>query len=115
MATGKSRLEHVCDQMEGAGVITARPMFGEFGVYCDGRLVALVCDDQLFLKPTPQAMALLGPVPMLPAYPGGKPMALVDEALDDADLLGRVVALIAREVPEPKPRKSKRAATAQGD
>ncbi|RYD21729.1 MAG: response regulator, partial [Spirochaetia bacterium] len=25
---------------------------GEYGLYLDGRLVALVCDDQLFVKPT---------------------------------------------------------------
>ncbi len=112
MATDKQRVAYICDQVQGAGLISARPMFGEFGLYCEGKLVALICDNQLFLKPTPQAMALLGPklnsVPMQPAYPGGKVMALADEALDDADLMARVVAAIASELPEPKPKKAKR-------
>ena len=107
MATDKDRVSYICEQIDGAGLIAARPMFGEYGLYCDGKVVALICDNQLFLKPTPQAMGLLGPVPMQPAYPGGKPMALADEALDDADLLTRVVAMIASELPEPKPKKPK--------
>jgi TfoX/Sxy family transcriptional regulator of competence genes len=109
MATAKATVAYICEQVQGAGVIAARPMFGEYGLYCDGKMVGLICDDQLFLKPTPQAMAILGPVPMAPAYSGGKPMALAVEALDDADLMARVVAMIASEVPEPKPKKPKTA------
>lgn len=105
MATDKDTVAYICEQAQGAGIVSARPMFGEYGLYCDGRVVALICNNQLFLKPTPQAMAILGPVPMAPAYPGGKPMAVADEALDDADLIARVIAMIAREVPEPKPKK----------
>lgn len=109
MATDKDRVAYICEQLQDAGLIAARPMFGEYGLYCDGKLVALICDNQLFLKPTPQAMAVLGPMPMQPAYPGSKPMALADEALDDADRLSRVVAMIASELPEPKPKKPKTA------
>lgn len=25
-------------------------MFGEYGIYCDGRMVVFVCDDWLFVK-----------------------------------------------------------------
>ena len=105
MATDKDTVAYICEQVQGAGVVSARPMFGEYGLYCDGKVVALICNNQLFLKPTPQAMAILGTVPMAPAYPGGKPMAVADEALDDADLIARVIAMIACEVPEPKPKK----------
>ena len=111
MATDKDRVAYICEQVQGAGAVSARPMFGEYGLYCNGRVVALICGNQLFLKPTPQAMAMLGqtlsPVPMAPVYPGGKPMAVADEVLDDGDLMARVVAMIASEVPEPKPKKPK--------
>jgi TfoX N-terminal domain len=50
MASSKSTIEYMTGQMRLAGTITARPMFGEYGVYCDGKIVALVCDDQLFVK-----------------------------------------------------------------
>jgi hypothetical protein len=37
-------------------------MFGEYAIYCDGKVVALVCDDQFFLEPTAAGRALLGRV-----------------------------------------------------
>ncbi len=38
--------------MAGAGVIRTRPMFGEYGVNCDDTFIGLICNDQLFFKPT---------------------------------------------------------------
>ncbi len=58
--------------MAGAGTISFRKMFGEYGLYCDGRWSAFVCDDRLFLK-TPRfrgAAALIAEPAMAPAYPG---------------------------------------------
>ncbi|MCX8508766.1 MAG: TfoX/Sxy family protein, partial [Rhodobacteraceae bacterium] len=52
--------DHVLEQIQGAGVVAIRKMFGEYGVYCDGKVVALVCDNQVFLKPLPEALALIG-------------------------------------------------------
>lgn len=42
MASTKDFAEHVCDQMRGAGDISMRKMFGEYAVYCDGKMVALI-------------------------------------------------------------------------
>ena len=52
MATDTGFVEFIVDQMENAGEITYRKMFGEYGLYCDGKIVALICDEQLFVKPT---------------------------------------------------------------
>ena len=48
-------VEYVCEQIRGAGHVSHRRMFGEFAVYCDGKVVAFVCDNQFFLKPTAPA------------------------------------------------------------
>ncbi len=54
MASSKETIDFLLEQMAGAGTITARKMFGEYGMYCDGKIMALVCDDELFVKrPTP--------------------------------------------------------------
>ena len=50
MATDKSFLEFIADQIENVGQITFKQMFGEYALYCDGKVVALVCDNQLFIK-----------------------------------------------------------------
>ena len=52
MASDKSFVEFSADQMETAGTISYKKMFGEYAIYCDGKVVALVCDNQLFVKPT---------------------------------------------------------------
>ena len=107
MATDPDTVTYIVEQAQGAGQVTARKMFGEYGLYCDGKVVGLICDDQLFLKPTPGAQTLLGDTRKAPRYPGAKPHFLIDEGLEDADLLARVIAMIASEIPTPKPKTAK--------
>lgn len=108
MASEPGTVDYICGQMRLAGVIAARKMFGEYGVYCDGIIVGLICGDQLFLKPVPAVLALLPGATLAPAYPGGKPQVLVDEALEDPDLLAQAVTAIVAAAPPPKPVKSRR-------
>ena len=87
-------------------------MFGEYALYLDGRVVALVCGNQLFIKPTEAGRRVLGTVVEQPAYPGGKPWFCIGEDLDDRELLRRLFWITAAEVPLPKPRKPRRAKSA---
>ena len=73
MASDKSQLDFVLDQIDDAGVVTARSMFGEYGIYCDGKIVALFCDNRLFVKPTQGGRDHVGDVVEAPPYPGAKP------------------------------------------
>jgi TfoX/Sxy family transcriptional regulator of competence genes len=50
VASDISFIEFIADQTTDAGTITYRKMFGEYAVYCNGKIVALVCDNQLFVK-----------------------------------------------------------------
>ena len=52
MATQQRTVDFLVEQVARAGAVTQRKMFGEFALYCDGKVVALVCDDELFVKPT---------------------------------------------------------------
>ena len=107
MASEQATVDYICCQMAGAGRISARKMFGEYGVYCDGVIVGLICDNQLFLKPVPAVLALMPSATLAPAYPGGKPQILVDEGLDDTDRLAAAVRAVAAAAPPPKPDKPK--------
>ncbi len=94
-----------------AGSVSAKPMFGEYGVYVDGKLVASVCDDQLFLKPTSSGRAYADPVSEAPPYPGAKPHLLIEaDRWDDGAWLGELLRRTSAELPTPKPRRSKRSA-----
>lgn len=52
MATDQKFVDFVLDRIENAGEITAKKMFGEYGIYSDGKIFGLICDNKLFLKPT---------------------------------------------------------------
>lgn len=41
---------HVADLLSPLGKVTYRHMFGGFGIYVDGRIVAIADDDVLYLK-----------------------------------------------------------------
>ena len=105
MATQAQTIAHLLDTLP-AGM-TSGKMFGEYALYLGDRVVAFVCDDTLFIKPTPGARALLPDAEMAPAYPGSKDYIVAGDALDDADLMARVVRMVAAETPAPKPKKTK--------
>jgi TfoX/Sxy family transcriptional regulator of competence genes len=106
MGTRPDTIAHLLDALTPLP-LTARKMFGEYALYLDGKVVALVCDDQLYLKPTPGAEAALPGVPSAPPYPGAKPHLLVTDALDEPERVVAALKSIAAELPTPKPKKPK--------
>ena len=108
MATDRKTVDYIVDQMSEAGAVAARPMFGEYGVYCDGKMVAIIGDGQLFIKPTPAGHALAADAEEVPPYPGAKPYLLIDaERWDDHDWLTNLVRATAAELPAAKPKPAK--------
>ncbi|RKY19996.1 MAG: hypothetical protein DRQ55_09145 [Planctomycetota bacterium] len=59
--------------MAGAGVITSRAMFGGHSVYRGDKVVALTCDNQLFVRPTTAGREFIREVVEAPPYPGARP------------------------------------------
>ncbi|MBK6454362.1 MAG: TfoX/Sxy family protein [Steroidobacteraceae bacterium] len=110
MASDIGFVEYVCEQIRGAGQVSHRRMFGEFAVYCDGKVVALVCDNQFFLKPTDAGKALLDRVKEAPPYPGAKPYFLIDAQLDDAEAAATLVRVTAAALPAPAAKPARKAA-----
>ncbi len=112
MASDLSFAEYVRDQISGAGSITFRKMFGEYAFYCDGKVVAFVCDNQVFVKPTAAARAMMGAITEGHPYPGSKPYFLIGDELDDRQYITNVIRLTADDLPPPRPKKPKAAAKA---
>jgi TfoX/Sxy family transcriptional regulator of competence genes len=109
MATQQRTIDYLIEQSLGAGIVSAKPMFGEFGIYFDGKMIGSVCDDQLFVKPTASGRVHAEPVSEAPPYPGAKPQLLIEaDRWDDAEWLGELLRITAAELPTPKPRKPKR-------
>ena len=107
MATDQTFIDFLVDQMGEAGEITYRKMFGEYAIYCDGKVVALVCDNQLYVKPTEGGKAYIGDIVEAPPYPGAKMYFLIEDKFEDREWIGDLIRITAEELPEPKPKSSK--------
>lgn len=109
MATDRKTVDHIVDQIAGAGAVSARPMFGEYGLYCDGKMIGIIGDGQLFIKPTDGGRALAKDAEERPPYPGAKPFLLIDaDGWEDRDWLADLVRTTAAELPMPKPKPAKK-------
>lgn len=106
MASEQSTVDFIAEQMARAGDIRSRKMFGEYALYCDERVIAFVCDDQLFLKITEPGRAVLKHEELGQAYPGSKDYFVISpDDWDDASYMVELARATADAVPPPKPKK----------
>jgi TfoX/Sxy family transcriptional regulator of competence genes len=92
--------------MSGAGAVVYKKMFGEYGIYCGGKMVASVCDDKLFVKPTVGGRAYIADVVEESPYRGAKPCFLIsEEKLEDREWLSELIRITTEELPIPVKRK----------
>lgn len=107
MASNKDFVDYIVEQIENAGEITYKKMFGEYALYSDSKIVALICDNQLFVKQTEGGRAFIGDVKEAPAYPGAKMSFLIEDKIDDREWMSQLIRITVDELPEPKPKKKK--------
>ena len=108
MASNIDFVEFIVGQIEDAGTVTYRKMFGEFTVYCDGKVVALICRNQLFVKPTEGGRSFIGTVKEAPPYKGAKMSFFIEDKFEDREWISQLIRITASELPEPKPKKKKK-------
>ncbi|MBN2653463.1 MAG: TfoX/Sxy family protein [Spirochaetales bacterium] len=104
MASDLSFVEYVADQI-GCGEVTFRKMFGEYALYCDGKVVALICDNKVFVKVTAGGRDFIGNPVEAPAYSGAKPSFLIEDGFEDREWFTELIRISALELPYPKKRK----------
>lgn len=72
MSSKEETVIFILDHIKGAGSISAKKMFGEYAIYCNSKVVALVCDNMLFVKPTVLGKSFIGEVDEQPPLSRGK-------------------------------------------
>ena len=96
------------EQLAVAGNISLRKMFGDYGVYLDGKFIGLICDDQFFLKETPAGRRILAEqVEESLPYQGAKTLYFVINDLEDREFLARLLQASAPEIPWQQLKKSR--------
>jgi TfoX/Sxy family transcriptional regulator of competence genes len=104
MASDRSFIDFLLDQMGNAGSISQKKMFGEYAIYCNGKVVALVCDNQLFVKPTESGRKYIGEPVEAPPYAGAKPHFLIEDGFEDRDWVSSLIRTTVEELPVPRPK-----------
>lgn len=103
MASSINIVDYIAAQIASAGDVRYRKMFGEYAIYCDNKVIALVCDNKLYLKVTEIGIEMLPNALLESAYPGAKPSILVPEELfDNREFMTTVAAATAHALPAPK-------------
>jgi DNA transformation protein and related proteins len=106
MKTKQTTVDYILDQLASAGMVRAQKMFGEYALYCNEKVVGLICKDQLFIKYTdPGKQFAEGRYVEDCAYPGAKPSMNVTDELDDRDFLCDLIRITEKALPQPKPKK----------
>lgn len=104
MSTSSDTIIYLSDQLTELGSrIRTRKMFGEYAMYCDEKVVALICDDQLFVKITKEGKEYMGSRYMegLP-YPGAKPYMLIGgDIIENKEAFVELINMTALALPLP--------------
>ena len=107
IASDLAFVTYVCEQLRDVQGVSHRKMFGEYAIYVGDRVVALVADDQFFVKPTSAGRELLkAPVEASP-YPGASQYLLIGGELDDRDLMTALINATVAALPPAKPKRKK--------
>jgi len=108
VASDLAFVEFVADQLDAGCGASYRKMFGEYALYSKGKVVALICDNQLFVKPTEAGRSFIGEVVEAPPYPGAKPAFLIQDRLEDRAWLTELIIRTEQALPRPKPKRKKK-------
>lgn len=117
MSSNPDFVQYVVDQCSGAGEVSVRKMFGDYGLYCLSdrdraddmvipKIVGLISDNALYIKPTEAGKQLLRSEVMRPPYEGAKPYCYIEE-VDDHDYLSALVRATCDALPAPKSKKER--------
>lgn len=99
MASDRGFVDYILEQLQSAGNVTAKRMFGEYGLFCDGVFFAVICDNQLFVKPTVQCQSAFPELSKAPPYDGAKDYILVSDT-DNKELMLELVRITYQSLQE---------------
>lgn len=96
--TDKSFLTDLISKLAELGDVTVRPMMGEYLLYLNGRYVAVICDNTLFVKQNKSNAQLVDNLPQKAPYDGAKPCFIVP--CDDGNTLRKIIDATYLGVPD---------------
>lgn len=69
MATSKSYISYLLDKLSFVSTLKVRAMFGEYALYVGGVVVALICNEKLYIKTSSATSSLAKVCELQSPYP----------------------------------------------
>jgi len=107
MSNDQDFIDFVVDQVQNGCQLSYRHMFGGTTLYLNNKVVALICENQLFVKPTEAGRSYIGMVVEAPPYEGAKNSFLIEDEIEDAEWLTELFVITEEALPAPKPKKKR--------
>lgn len=95
MASGRSYLDFILNQLSELENITYRAMMGEYIIYYSEKIIGSIYDDRLLVKPISSALNYMKRIEYKKPYDGAKEMILVDNVDNEQYLVGLFKAMYA--------------------
>lgn len=105
MATTPDFIDYVKDQVDEAGFVRYKKMFGEYLVYVNDKPILLVCDNTVYVNQHACLQALMQDADKGYPYPGAKEHYILD--IENKSHAIRVMRQLEEATPVPKPKKKK--------
>ena len=105
MASSRTYLNYILDQLSGVDGITFRQMMGEYILYVNGRIFGGIYDDRFLVRPTGSVRAMMPDAELEIPYEGAKEMLMVDN-VDSREFLTQLLYAMYDELPALKKGKS---------
>lgn len=98
MKTSPATIEFILDQLKAIKNISARKMFGEYALYCEGILIGLVCENTLYIKASEEGRRYIEDPEYGSPYPGAKLAFKITDKIDDDEWLCGLVIVSTKEL-----------------
>ena len=106
MASSKSYLDFILEQLSLLDDVSYRAMMSEYIIYYHGKVIGGIYDDRFLVKDTKGARELMPLAEMELPYDGAKEMLMVDD-LENKEFLRDLFDAMYPELPAPKAKKKK--------
>ena len=103
MASSRSYLEFVLEQLSDLDDISYKPMMGEFIIYYQGKIVGGIYDDRFLVKDIEAARKMMPDAELQYPYEGAKKMLVVDN-VDNREFLKELFEAMVIELPAVRKR-----------
>jgi TfoX/Sxy family transcriptional regulator of competence genes len=104
MASSKSYLEFILEQLSLLDDISYRAMMSEYIIYYHGKVIGGIYDDRFLVKVTKASRELMPEAELELPYEGAKEMLMVDD-VEDKEFLRELFDAMYPELPQPKKKK----------